>query len=144
MRHFLTIIMGGIFLLSACEAATGIKVSKAWMRPAAKDSNGAAYFLIQNHSDAPDELTGASSDIARAVEVHESKMDGDVMQMQHVMTVPVNGNTSLEFTPGGLHVMFVGLKRDLTTGDQVQVTLHFRDHEDITINVPVQELEEDD
>ena len=144
MKPFRMFMLAGLFLLSACGASTGIEVSKAWMRPAAKEGNGAAYFLIQNRSDAADELTGASSDVAGAVELHESKMEGDVMQMHHAMSVPIEGNTSLEFAPGGWHVMFIGLNRDLNVGDQVELTLHFRDHEDITVTVPVQELELDD
>ena len=144
MKRKLLSIVIGIFFISACQAGTGIEVSKAWMRPADKDGNGAAYFLIQNYSSSADELTGASSDIARAVELHESKMEGDVMQMHHAMTVPIDGNSSLEFAPGGWHVMLIDLKQDLNVGDQVQITLHFRDQEDITVVVPVQELEVDD
>lgn len=144
MKTFRIIMLAGLFLLSACNASTGIEVSKAWMRPAAQGGNGAAYFLIQNRSDGADELTGASSEVARAVELHESKMEGDVMQMHHAMSVPIDGNTSLEFAPGGWHVMFIGLNRDLNVGDQVELTLHFRDHEDITVTVPVQEQELDD
>ena len=144
MKPFRIIMLAGLFLLSACSASTGIEVSKAWMRPAAQGGNGAAYFLIQNRSDSADELTGATSDVARAVELHESKMEGDVMQMRHAMSVAIDGNTSLEFAPGGWHVMFIGLNRDLNVGDQVQLTLHFRDYEDITLTVPVQEQELDD
>lgn len=144
MKPFRMIMLAGLFLLSACSASAGIEVSKAWMRPAAQGGNGAAYFLIQNRSDSADELTGVSSEVAGAVELHESRMEGDVMQMHHAMSVPIDGNTSLEFAPGGWHVMFIVLNRDLNVGDQVELTLHFRDHEDITVTVPVQEQELDD
>jgi copper(I)-binding protein len=144
MKLFRMIMLAGLFLLSACSASTGIEVSKAWMRPAAQGGNGAAYFMIQNRSDSADELTGVSSEVARAVELHESRMEGDVMQMHHAMSVPIDGNTILEFAPGGWHVMFIVLNRDLNVGDQVELTLHFRDHEDITVTVPVQEQESDD
>ena len=144
MKRFLKIVLAGLFLLSACSPSDGIDVSKAWMRPAAQGGNGAAYFLLRNRSDSGDELTGASSDVAQAVELHESRMEGDVMQMHHAKSVSIDGNTSLEFAPGGWHVMFIGLNSDLNVGDQVELTLHFRDHEDITVTVPVQELELDD
>lgn len=144
MKPFRMIMLAGLVLLSACSASTGIEVSKAWMRPAAQGGNGAAYFLIQNRSDGADELTGATSDVAQTLELHESKMEGDVMQMHHAMSVPIEGNTSLEFAPGGWHVMLIGLNRDLNVGDEIQITLKFRDHEDITVTVPVQEQELDD
>ena len=143
MKRVIVFLMAGIFLLSACDAATGIEVSNPWMRPATKDGNGAVYFVLQNHSAASDELTGVSSEIAQAVEMHESTMEGDVMQMHQVMSVPLKDREGIEFSPGGYHVMLIGLKQDVKLGDQIQVTLHFADHEDITISVPVQENEGD-
>lgn len=144
MKRFFISMFVCIVLIAACSPGTGIEVSKAWMRPAAQGGNGAAYFLIQNRSDGADELTGATSDVAQTLELHESKMEGDVMQMHHAMSVPIEGNTSLEFAPGGWHVMLIGLNRDLNVGDEIQITLKFRDHEDITVTVPVQEQELDD
>ena len=141
MKKIITILLLGIFLLSACDAATGIEISNAWIRPALKDGNGAVYFLLQNHSAGRDELTGASSKAAQAVEMHESSMEGDVMQMQQVTSIPIPGKASIEFAPGGLHIMLIGLNEDLQVGDEIQVTLHFTEHEDILLTVPVQEME---
>jgi periplasmic copper chaperone A len=143
MKRVFIFLLAEIFLLNACDAATGIEVSNAWMRPAMKDGNGAVYFVLQNHSAAADELTGVSSEIAQAVEMHQSTMEGDVMQMQQVMSVPIEGKEGIEFAPGGYHVMLIGLKQDVKLGDQIQVTLNFADHEDITISVPVQQNEGD-
>lgn len=144
MKRLVSIIVLGIFLLSACDAATGIQVSSAWVRPALKDGNGAVYFLLQNHSAGRDELTGASSDAAQAVEIHESSMEGDVMRMEQVSFIPIPGKASIEFAPGGLHIMLIGLNEDLSVGDELQVTLHFTEHEDILLNVPVQEMPGDE
>lgn len=144
MKRLVSIIVLGIFLLSACDAATGIQVSSAWARPALKDGNGAVYFLLQNHSAGRDELTGASSDAAQAVEIHESSMEGDVMRMEQVSSIPIPGKASIEFAPGGLHIMLIGLNEDLSVGDELQVTLHFTEHEDILLNVPVQEMPGDE
>lgn len=143
MKRFFTIMLAGIFLLNACDTATGIEIRDAWARPAMKDGNGAVYFLLQNHSAGRDELMGVSSDIAKAVEMHETKMEGDVMQMQQVMSIPIGGKASLEFAPGGLHVMLIGLEQDLKVGDEFQIALQFANHEDITLTVPVQEMQGD-
>jgi periplasmic copper chaperone A len=139
MKLLCTIFLAGILLLSACNSATGMEVSQAWARPAAQGGNGAVYFILKNHSASADELVGVTSDIAQAVEMHESKMQGDVMQMQQVTSVPVKGKESVEFAPGGLHVMLIGLKQELQVGDEFQVTLQFAEHEDITVTVSVQE-----
>lgn len=139
MRRLVAIALAGTLLLSACDSATGITVKDAWSRPAAQGANGAVYFLLQNHSASADELIGVSSDVAEAVEMHETSMDGDVMQMQQVLSVPVKGKESIEFAPGGLHVMLIGLKQDLKVGDQFQIILQFARADDVTLNVPVQE-----
>jgi periplasmic copper chaperone A len=129
----------GVLLLSACGAEKGIEVHEAWIRPAAKGSNGAVYFLIHNHSSQADELIGVSAEIAAAAELHESKMSGDIMQMNKLESIPLEANTEIEFAPGGYHVMLVGLKSDLKQGDEIGIVLHFRNYEDIQVMVPVRE-----
>jgi copper(I)-binding protein len=140
-RFLMTAIFLAALLLNACSAATGIRISNVWVRPALKNGNGAVYFLLQNHSAAGDELTGASSEAAQAVEIHESKMDGDVMQMRQVSVVPIDGKESIEFGPGGYHIMLVGLKQELIAGEEIQVNLQFKSHEDVPVTVRVSEME---
>jgi len=139
MKRYLLPSLAGILLLSACSAATGIEISHGWVRPAAQGENGAVYFLLENHSASADELLGVSSDIAEAAEIHESKMEGDVMQMNQLMSVPIQGKTSLEFAPGGLHIMLIRLKKDLKINEEIELVLRFKNHEDITIKVPIKE-----
>lgn len=139
MKRLFVIVLSGVLLLSACDTATGITVEDVWARPAAQGGNGAVYFLLQNHSAGSDELIDVSSDVAEAVEIHETTMEGDVMQMQQLLSVPVKGKESIEFAPGGLHVMLIGLKQDLKVGHHFQITLQFAGADDITLNVPVQE-----
>lgn len=139
MKRFFAVILAGALLPGACSVASGITVSSPWARPAMQGDNGAVYFLLQNHSADGDELTGVSSNIAEAAELHESRMEGDVMQMRQVMSLPIQSKESIEFGPGSYHVMLVGLKQDIRANDEIQVTLHFQDHEDIVVTVPVQE-----
>lgn len=139
MKRIFVTLIAGMLLLNACSAATGIEVTHAWARPAVKDSNGAIYFLLQNHSASADKLLRISSDVADVVEMHESRMEGDVMQMRQVTSLPIRGKASIEFAPGGYHAMLVTLKEDVKIGDEIEITLHFKKHDDITISVPVQE-----
>lgn len=139
MKVLLALIFPGVLLLSACGAESGIEVHSAWMRPAAQGGNGAVYFVIHNHSSQADALIGVSSNAAEAVEVHESRMSGDVMQMNRVQSVPLHAYAEIEFTPGGLHVMLIDLRHDLGAGDEIEMILHFRNWEDITLAVPVRE-----
>ncbi|HEX9839350.1 MAG TPA: copper chaperone PCu(A)C [Anaerolineales bacterium] len=128
-----------IILFTACGAEKGIEIHSAWMRPAVKGENGAVYFVIHNHSSEGDELIGVSSDIAAAAEMHESKLSGDIMQMNRVESVPLEAFAEIEFAPGGLHIMLVDLKQDVRAGDEIEVILHFKSFEDIRVAVPVRE-----
>jgi copper(I)-binding protein len=110
------------------------------MRPAAQGENGAIYFVIHNRGPSADTLTGVSSDIAEAIEIHESKMSGDVMQMQQLDSVPLEASSETKFEPGGLHLMLVDLTTDLKVGDAVDITLHFTNFEDINVTVPVSDM----
>jgi periplasmic copper chaperone A len=139
MKIFSLLLLLGVLVLSSCGAEKGIEVHSVWMRPAAKGENGAVYFVIHNHSSQTDELISVSSEIAEAAEMHESKMNGDVMQMDQVESVPLEAFTEIEFEPGGLHIMLVDLKQDVRVGDEMDVTLHFKNFEDIKIVVPVRE-----
>jgi periplasmic copper chaperone A len=139
MTRIFILITIGVFLLSACGSEKRFEVHGVWIRPAVKGDNSAIYFVIHNHSSRADELIGVSTDMARAVEMHESKMNGDVMQMNRLETVPLEAYAEIKFAPGGLHVMLIDLKNDLEVGSQIEVVLHFKNYEDIRLMVPVKE-----
>jgi copper(I)-binding protein len=140
-RIFILFLLIACLMLSACQAEdNGVEAHDYWLRTAAKGENTAMYMLIHNHTAETDELLGVLSDIAEAVEVHETTIDANgVMQMSQVASVVLEPDAEVYFKPGGLHIMFIGLKQDLNAGDEVQVTLHFKHHEDIILTVPVQE-----
>lgn len=138
MKKIFWLIPLGVLLLTACGAEKGIEIHDAWMRPAGQGENGAVYFVIHNHSSQADELTGVTSELAVA-EMHESRMNGDIMQMNEVESVPLEPYAEIEFAPGGLHVMLVGLKQDMKLGDQIDLSLHFKNYQDLTVRVAVSE-----
>ena len=146
MKRGLVFVILAILILSACGTLDeGIEAHTAWMRPVAQGENGAIYFVLHNHSSKADELVGASSDASEAVEIHEStNADGDVVQMKMLSSVPLEPFAEIEFTPGGLHIMLVGLKRDFRIDDHLDVVLHFRNSEDITITAHVEDTAPED
>ena len=143
MKRGCLFIITGVFLLSACNTSTEIEVQGYWMRSGLKGGNSAMYMIMHNYSEVNDELIGASSDVAQAVEIHESKLGDDgIMQMIPQEAVSLAADEKVEFKPGGLHVMFVGLKQDLNVGDEIMVVLHFKNHTDISVTVPVKDASE--
>ena len=78
---------------------------------------GAGYLLITNNGTADDTLVSASSPVAGVTQIHEMKMEGDVMKMNEVpggVVIPAGDWVILE--PGGLHIMFMDLKEPLVEG----------------------------
>lgn len=137
-----------ISLLAACQPAkisTGVlDVKNIWARPAASGDNGALYFMIENGTTQADTLLAVQSDIADAVELHQSEMEGDNMSMHQQDTVVVPAGGTVEFSPGGLHVMLVGLTRELKAGDTFDVTLKFEAAGEKVVTVTVKDDVNDD
>jgi copper(I)-binding protein len=135
-KRFFTLILAAI-LLTACGAGTaesGIEVHQGKMGAGAQGENRAVYLAMHNHGSATDQLTGASSDAAEVAQLQNGTEVVDV--------IPVYANTEFVFIPDGYHVMLIGLKQELHVGDEIEVVLHFRDHEDMTTSVPVGEATE--
>ena len=142
MKRVLFVLILAASMLSACAAPGDIEVHQPWARAAMTGENSAVYMELHNHSDQADDLVGASSDIAAAVEIHLSSMNIEgMMQMVRQDSIPLSADAEIQFAPGGLHIMLVGLTRDLKAGDHFQVTLHFKTHADIVLDVVVQTME---
>jgi periplasmic copper chaperone A len=141
VKGILVIVLALAPLLSGCAAtgSGGVEVRDAWVRPAAQGRNGAVYFALENHSSQTQELIGVASDIADAVEIHESKMSGDVMEMHQLESVSLAPGTEVKFEPGGLHMMLIGLKKELKNGDEIDITLQFKNLEDLLVPIPVRD-----
>ena len=136
MKKILLLLLS-LMIVTACSPKTGIEVTEAWTRAAPQGENGAVYFVITNYS-ADDELVGVSMEIAEVVEIHESEMTHDVMQMHMIHSVPLVSGERVQFSPGGLHVMLVNLQHDLQIGETIEIVLLFANNADMTVTLPVQ------
>ncbi|MBL0728489.1 copper chaperone PCu(A)C [Piscinibacter sp. HJYY11] len=99
---------------------------------------GGAYLSIRNAGAAGDKLVSASADVSRSVELHEMKMDGDVMRMREVSAVEVPAGKAVELKPGGLHIMLMGLKAPLKQGEKFPLKLKFEKAGEVTVTVNVE------
>ncbi len=132
-------LIGLSLLLAACSAGGSgeFQIKDAWARPGLAGGNSAVFFVIENPGEA-DLLLSASSDVAKAVELHMTMMQDGNMQMKHQINVPVSSGETV-FEPGGLHVMLIGLKNDLKAGDTFEVTLQFEKNGEKTISATVKD-----
>lgn len=141
--------IGLALLLSVMAAAptqaqtrSGITITDAWARRAPgghgseQAANGAVYMIITNTGPA-DAVTSATSDVARVVELHETRSEGGVMVMRPLERFPLPAGGKLELRPGSYHVMLMGLTRHLHAGDTVKVTLSFDKAPPVTVEAAV-------
>ena len=139
MKRMIACLFSAALMLSACGAKEGIEVRDIWARTSAQGMNSAVYFVIENHNTEADELIGAATDVAEVVEIHESKMEGDVMMMNRVESIALEPSAKVELEPGGYHVMLIGLKQDLNAGDKIEITLLFKNGPDLTLTATVRD-----
>ena len=104
------------------------------MEAAAQGENSNVFMSMHNHGAETDQLTGVSTDAAESTQLQNDE--------EVVHDIPVYANTELEFAHVGYHVMLVGLKQELHAGDEIEVVLQFRDHEDIVVKATVGEAAE--
>lgn len=127
------------FAAGAREASVGdLRIVQAYARatpPGARTA--AAYLVIENKGAAPDQLVGARSSAAAAVELHAMAHEGGMMRMRAVPRVDVPARGSVRFEPGGLHLMIVDPKAPLRERERFPLTLTFARAGTVDVEVDV-------
>ncbi len=124
------------------SAPASIQVQGAWTRATAPGQNvGAVYFSILNGGSGADELIAVESTAATRTEVHESRMQDGMMRMRPMPSVALAPRSRVEFSPGGLHVMLIGLKEPLVAGRTVALVLRFRHAGDLRTVAEIRSLQ---
>jgi periplasmic copper chaperone A len=103
-----------------------VDVKDAWVRSTVPGQMGTGAFM-KITAKAGTQLVGVSSPVAAVGEVHEMKMDGDIMKMRAVPALDLPAGKTVELKPGGYHVMLMDLKQPLMKDSKVPVTLTFKD-----------------
>ncbi|HSA90963.1 MAG TPA: copper chaperone PCu(A)C [Burkholderiales bacterium] len=128
-----------LFTLQAV-AKDGIEVHAAWSRatpPGAKVAVG--YMEIRNTGSRPDRLVGASTPVAKHVEMHITRREGEVMRMRQVKDFEIPPRGSITLAPGGSHLMLVETIRPLEKGERFPMRLRFERAGELDIELEVQE-----
>lgn len=142
--RFLAPIAFVLALLPTLASAHGfqlgaIEIGHPWARSTAPgQAAGGGFLKLKNGGATADRLVAASAAVADRVELHSMKMEGDVMRMRQVdgIDLPAGGSVALE--PGGLHLMFLGLKQPLAAGSRFPLKLQFEKAGEVTVEVHVE------
>ena len=116
-----------------------LEVRDAWAAATPGGAEVAAgYLTIVNGAPAADRLVSASSPRAARVEIHEMRMDGDVMRMRAMTDgLALASGARAELAPGGAHLMFMDISAPFLEGESVPVTLVFENSGALELMLPV-------
>ena len=106
--------------------STAVKVEGAWARATVQGQKGTGAFMNIT-AKAGTRLVGVSSPVAGVAEVHEMKMENDIMKMRAVPALDLPAGQTVSLKPGGYHIMLMDLKAPLAKDSTVPMTLRFKD-----------------
>ena len=143
-RRILILALAALLTATAAPAHEfqlgSLKIGHPWARPTLPgQSAGGAYLSVTNNGGAPDRLLGGSSPAAAGVEVHEMRMEGDVMRMREMQGLELPAGKTVTLAPGGLHLMLTGLKAPLKLGDKLALKLRFEKAGEVEVTVNVED-----
>lgn len=116
---------------SASAGSARLAVSEAYVREPANPAEAAAYFTIANQGGADDTLTAVAASTG-----HASLHTTNGPKMVPLSSAPVPAHGSLDFSPGGNHVM-IDDPGPLKPGTTVRLTFTFAASAPITVTAPV-------
>ena len=122
------LLLAGIGAASAHSYKLGtLEIGHPWARATPPTApTGGGYLSVKNTGTEPDRLISISSPAAGTVQVHEMKMEGNVMRMRELDgPLEIKPGETVTLAPGGMHLMMMGLKEPLKQGEKVPLTLVF-------------------
>jgi copper(I)-binding protein len=130
-------------LTTACAVsafAQNVTVTDAWARATVPGQKATGAFMKITAKDNT-KLVGVSSPVAGVAEIHEMKMDKDVMKMAALPNgLVLPAGKAVELKPGGYHVMLMDLKAPLTKDSTVPLTLTLQDAKGVKSSVELKVL----
>ncbi len=110
---------------ASSDATVAVQVSEALCRPTPVGRQTTGCYLTLT-AGADDRLVGASTPVAGRVQIHESRIESNMMMMRELRDgLPLPAGEAVELKPGGNHIMLLAVADPLRAGDTVPLTLAF-------------------
>lgn len=122
-------------------ASAELHIMSAWAPETFKlAKTGAAYIKAHNMSDNDVAIVNLTvpQEVANKVELHETVIENEMASMRP-LPIPyiLKSGDALMMEQGGKHIMLLGLKAPLESGNDVPLTLHYADGSSQTFMVTV-------
>jgi copper(I)-binding protein len=128
MKYFTRLIaLTASLVIASHVAAQTVTISNAWVRATVQGQKATGAFMTVTSKENA-KLLSASTPVAGIVEIHEMKMDKDVMRMAALPNgLDLPAGKAVDLKPGGYHIMLMDLKLPLNKDVGVPLTLTFQD-----------------
>lgn len=139
LKPFSKVALLGVTMALAMPVQAELVLSEAWLRAVPPVSPSmAGYVTVTNTGESPVAVTGASSDFAGHVMLHDMAMQKDgTRKMAHLHQVEIPAGGSVSFAPGGMHLMLMHLSRVPAEGETVKLCLQLDEEASICGDFPV-------
>jgi copper(I)-binding protein len=118
-------------------AARQVQVAAPLCRPTPVGRQATGCYLTLT-APADDRLVSVSSPAAGRIEIHESRMESNMMIMRELKEgLALPAGQTVELKPGGNHIMLLAVTEPLKAGDSVPLTLTFASAPPVEITASV-------
>ena len=122
MKTQLKIISALVLSFAAIGAHAEVTIKDAWVRATVPQQMATgAFFQIQSNIDT--RVVSVQTPAAGVAEIHEMKMENNVMKMRAIEHLDLAAGKTIELKPGGYHLMLMDLKKQIKVGDVIPLTL---------------------
>jgi copper(I)-binding protein len=128
MKHLthISVLAASLFLSSHVVAQT-VAITNSWVRATVQGQKATGAFMTVTSKENA-KLVTVSSPVAGIAEIHEMKMEKDVMKMAALPNgLDLPAGKAVDLKPGSYHIMLMDLKLPLNKDVAVPLTLTFQD-----------------
>lgn len=130
-------LLAALLLSTGVCAGDDIQIRGAWTRATVPGQDTAmVYMSISSTQNAT--IVGASSKVARTVEMHNMEHKGGMMKMFEVKSISLPANERMDMSLHGYHIFMAGLKAPLKAGGTLPLTLNIEMADKRIVKVDVQ------
>jgi copper(I)-binding protein len=125
-------------LPAAAEQDKGLVFENVWVRAMPPfQTVSAGYFTLTNSGDTAVAIVAASSNVAKKVELHATRMIDGMMRMEPIKALAVAPGEQVQLAPGGMHLMMLDVAFRLVPDDDVQLCLRLASGEEVCTDADV-------
>lgn len=129
MTRPVALVVALLVVLPACgrDQPRSLTVSEITAyAPLPGQPSGVAYFSLRNAATSAVILQHVTSPEFALVEMHTTLMDDGMSRMMALDSMTIAELSTIEFAPGGTHLMLMRPHDGLSVGDRVTLEFHYR------------------